>query len=993
MSVNNCSANFCREAKADAREVSRETTKSRTMVGRAFKRCVGVVVALLIVAGASRAAWAESHEEQVRRLVGWGWEQLPHGQTLASDVLGQLAAGDPAEPHFGRYGPYGGATRRGFFFFAFNTGRYQISGGLAASLEARKLAVPDYWNHRVLLFDLHADGSLASREANGIIGQPRFDTMELGHGPCQLHYPADCAFDPAGKSLFVADEYNHRVLEFDLANPERAVRVFGQHDTDHWGPDATEGHVVWDSTRDDVRGPKIVRRAGPYGFFLPRSVATDRRRLFVADADNHRVMVFDTRDRANPPKAVAVLGQEGFAGFRPNRGGETRLDTMCFPSGLAVANGGRYLLVADSRNERTLIFDVGDAISNGMPAIAAVPLPTAALDPPASQPEEKIHRGAVDVAVDEEERVYVSDHDRRRVLIYRLGEMVLRDAIPQAALGQLEMSTDLWQHKPGYVGSTGLAAASDFLYVVEPRGNRVLCFDTEHPTQRAVDLLGQYHGNDSRMVDYHKYGPNNGPDPYGFDFADGVPGMSISEDGQWLLVADTIGGRLLFFPLGEDGLPVDRGARLAVGVPTLTSRANSYGANRFNRSSHSLLTSDGKLFVSDFQGSRILHFRLDSLAAATGVRALEPAPESAAEGSRPRGYREGYHALSVDSGPAATAVLGQKDFYTGTRGVATQRQMGKEISGLAYDRERQWVFVCEKLNHRVLVVDIAGEVTTFMPAMAVLGQPDFEHNQPSFSSGDAWHPQGLSEPSGLAYDHLTKMLFVVHRADHESREIVGFDLSSGVTNSLTPVLRIGGKHRTIESDLPLVGRTLGIDEKRRLLWNDLVALDLSSVRSGEMPVVGWFGTGPHPDTHRLQENNTGGTPSLLGYSVGYCHRFGGGVDALAVHPMTGTVYAADNARYRVLCFQPEFHGRKDPIEVVAKKPLVAISGTGGLAPLNFRVESGRLPSGLQLDTSNGLITGRTNARHGVYHATLRVQSALAVRRFDLEIRITESGER
>jgi len=34
---------------------------------------------------------------------------------------------------------------------------------MAAHGGIRKLAVPDYWNHRVLLFDLNADGSLVSR--------------------------------------------------------------------------------------------------------------------------------------------------------------------------------------------------------------------------------------------------------------------------------------------------------------------------------------------------------------------------------------------------------------------------------------------------------------------------------------------------------------------------------------------------------------------------------------------------------------------------------------------------------------------------------------------------------------------------------------------------------------------------------------------------------------------------------------------------------------
>jgi len=949
-------------------------------------------IAVAFVVGEVPIVRADPYQEQVRRVVGWGWESTPHGQTVASDVLGQLNGGDPRRPHFGSYGPYGGPTRHGFFFFAFNAGRYQIAGGLAANLEARRLAVPDYWNHRVLLFELNGDGSLASPAAIGVIGQPRFDTMELGHTADQLHYPADCAFDLSGRFLFVADEYNHRVVQYDLSQPARAPRVFGQQDSDNWGPDATEGHVVWDSTREDVRGPKLVRRTGAQGFFLPRSVVCDGQRLFVADTDNHRVMVFDLDDHSQPPTAMAVLGQSDFNGSLENQGRAAGNDTMLFPTGLAFGgHGRRYLLVADNMNARTLIFDLSDGITNGMPALVAVPLPSAMDDPPHPQPGKKIHRGAVDVEVDDRGRVFVSDNEHRRVLVYRLDDLLDGELAPHSALGQVEMSTDLWQHKPGYVGSTGLAAAGPFLYVAEPRGNRVLCFDTTDPERRAVDLLGQFYGEDLRRVDFHKYGPNNGPDPYGFDFADGSPAVSVSEDGEWLLVADTIGGRLMFFPLGADGLPLDRGARLAIGVPTLTARANSYGADRFNRPSHSLLRTDGRLFVSDFQGSRILHFDLGSLASATGSRALDlPRKFRRLEGARPR-YRDDFHFHSIDSGQTATAVLGQRDFVTGKRGVATQRQMGKEMSGLALDHDRNWLFIAEKLNHRVLVVDLAQEVTTFMPANAVLGQPDFIHNAPNFSSGDVWHPAALTEPSGVAYDHCTQMLWVVHGENGDTREIVGFDLSKDVTNGMTPVTRVGGQHPQAESDLRRVGRTLAIDERRRLLWNDLIALDISGDPRLELPVVGWFGTGLHSETFNLQDTNSGGTPSLLGYSVGFCHRFGGGVNALAVHPQTGTLYAADNPRYRVLCFQPEFHPRSNPIHVVAGERTIAVSGTGGLAPLRYEIESGQLPRGLTFDATNGLIAGTAADRPGEYEIGLRVTTALGNQTCELTIRVS-AGE-
>jgi hypothetical protein len=188
-----------------------------------------IIFSLLLFAGGGSTGMADEAEEHGRELIGWGWQQRPHGQTLASDVLGQFVGGDPRRPNFGGYGPYGGPTAHGFFFFAFNAGRYQMAGSPAAHVdqECGKLAVPDYWNHRVLLFDLRADGSVASHVASGLLGQERFDLMEIGHGPSRLQFPSACSFDPTGKRLF-----------------------------------ATKGDLVWDSTRDDVQlgqecGPRV----------------------------------------------------------------------------------------------------------------------------------------------------------------------------------------------------------------------------------------------------------------------------------------------------------------------------------------------------------------------------------------------------------------------------------------------------------------------------------------------------------------------------------------------------------------------------------------------------------------------------------------------------------------------------------------------------------------------------------------------------------------
>jgi hypothetical protein len=233
------------------------------------------------------------------------------------------------------------------------------------------------------------------------------------------------------------------------------------------------------------------------------------------------------------------------------------------------------------------------------------------------------------------------------------------------------------------------------------------------------------------------------------------------------------------------------------------------------------------------------------------------------------------------------------------------------------------------------------------------------------------------------------MLFVTSGDELADREILGFDLSSEATNGMAPTLRIGGRHATVESDLPRVERLLGIDEKNRRLWSGLLALDLSGDVNKRVPLVGWFGLGPHDDAHKEQDTHSGKTPSLLGYSVGFCDRFGGALSAMAVNPQTGTVYVADNARYRVLSFQPEFHFRGETISLSAGKPAIDVIGSGGLSPLSFSISGGGLPAGLDLDRETGILSGAARDRPGRYEAEVEVRSAAGTSRGRVAIELTE----
>ena len=86
------------------------------------------------------------------------------------------------------------------------------------------------------------------------------------------------------------------------------------------------------------------------GMSGPKGVAFDsaNNRLFVSDTANNRVLVFNTSSISNGQAATAVLGQSGFFGNSPN----TSTTTLSSPEGLAFDSSTNRLFVSDTGNNR-----------------------------------------------------------------------------------------------------------------------------------------------------------------------------------------------------------------------------------------------------------------------------------------------------------------------------------------------------------------------------------------------------------------------------------------------------------------------------------------------------------------------------------------------------------------------------------------------------------------------------------------------------------------
>jgi hypothetical protein len=231
----------------------------------------------------------------------------------------------------------------------------------AAIVAGGKLFVADTGHHRVLVWDPVPSGPTAATLVLGQAGFTAGATALVAYNDTDADGVAGAAVGPGysvapsaatmrepkglwsdGTRLVVADTGNNRLLVWNTlpsASGASADVVVGQ-------PVFTTGGA----------------QVGAGGLTAPYSVASDGTRLFVADSENHRVLVYGTFPASNGASATAVLGQRTFTGHAANDDdGDGVSDatpsagSMDFPTGVAVVSG--KLFVTDTNNSRVLVFD------------------------------------------------------------------------------------------------------------------------------------------------------------------------------------------------------------------------------------------------------------------------------------------------------------------------------------------------------------------------------------------------------------------------------------------------------------------------------------------------------------------------------------------------------------------------------------------------------------------------------------------------------------
>ena len=739
-----------------------------------------------------------------------------------------------------------------------------------------------------------------------------------------------------GNFLYVADTGNNRVLvftidpvSFTVTSGQSASYVLGQSDF----TTATGG-----TTASKMNGPAGVYYDGGTN-------------LYVADTGNNRVLVFnsDPASISNGEDASYVLGQPDFTTVTPG----TTASKMHGPKSIAPdLFNGTSIYVSDTLNNRVLSFPLDPislTVANGEDAsyvLGQSDFTTATGGTTASKmngPTGLSYYYSNILTYDSNgnitnpsQNLLVSDTGNNRILTFTVDPAIITNGENAShVIGQSDFTTA--------TGGTTLSKMNSPTGVVSDGGTGLYVSDTANNRILIITLnLSAF--SDSKIIGFFDSlnNPNGNPGvfPSGFGFSNSAyPGGAVVDSaGHRLFVADSFNNRVLVFQLDSNNRISSPDASYVLGQPDFTTNDTQQGQMGFGNKFIAGLTFDPvyqRLFAPDSLDNRVLVFDVN------------PA--------------------TIHNGENATAVIGQPDFTTYTSGVSQTATNG--IDDLCYEPTTKRLFTSDELNNRVLVWDASPTYLALHPtgsvALNVLGQQNFT----SRTAGNGLNQ--LTNTTGEACDSNHQLLFT---SDFNNDRIMVFDINpatihDGENASYTLINGSGanihaGSHNVHNLD------DSGYDNVNDRYW-------VSDSRNNRWLV--WSFTPSSPiSTNKLPQNNLG-QPDWSTVSSGLSQSKVDYIDG-------GPSFDPVNNRFFV---DDVFHGRflqMSMIHITTSSLPAATKNTSYSQPIaysyaqgtsqSFSVFSGSFPTGLNLNTSTGTISG-TPTVAGTYNFTIEADDNFA----------------
>jgi DNA-binding beta-propeller fold protein YncE len=367
-----------------------------------------------------------------------------------------------------------------------------------------------------------------------------------GRATGRVFYPRSLTLDPVDHRLFVGDQYNNRVLQYELDGENRiasrdASMIYGQPDN--------FTVLLHDPAQNTLKNP----------FGLAYDDVD--KRLFIGDGWNNRVMVYDAnpaKPRLSMPAAIAVLGQTDYNTVKPGAAGANRVNfKMAHPDLRTIGGGGpaslalavdtkaKRLFVSDGGNNRVLVFDIrAGYLKPGAAAMGVLGQKdfdsTAAL---------VIGRAAPAGGGDEGGE---TDGGGRNAL----------DAVDEAA------QKDPVRQRSGFSTPGGLAfdAKRNRLFVVDGNNARVLIFDvTPEKFQNGMQAIGLIGQKDFGTKETARLASQKVAPEVGSRRLNTPSSLAYDPVKDWLYVGDRGNERTLIFDAAPEKLGTDPAAIAVLG--------------------------------------------------------------------------------------------------------------------------------------------------------------------------------------------------------------------------------------------------------------------------------------------------------------------------------------------------------------------------------------------------------------------------------------------
>lgn len=332
--------------------------------------------------------------------------------------------------------------------------------------------------------------------------------------------------------LWVSDTGHHRLLgwrNLPTTDSQPADWVIGQPNFNYEGQNAKN-------------------KPGRNTLNVPTGICNCGEGLAVADAWNHRVLIWKTLPEDSNIPADLVLGQADFKNNQPNRGNSTAAaNTLNWCYGVFYHQG--KLFVADTGNRRLLIWHQLPS-ENGQPADVVLGQPDMQSrdENGGGNPTASTMRWCHDITVWDNNLV-VTDAGNNRVMIWQ-GIPIENNSPCEVVIGQksfdlVEMNQGVYFPKANSLSMPyGVAATQDWLLVTDTANSRLLAW-------KKPQLISSLQGIDAARVigqnDFQSKGENR---DYGLPTRNSLNwSYGINVHGNTAVIADSGNNRVLLWKL------------------------------------------------------------------------------------------------------------------------------------------------------------------------------------------------------------------------------------------------------------------------------------------------------------------------------------------------------------------------------------------------------------------------------------------------------------